>query len=230
MYTQKVKCPHCLHRTEISIKEVTEYASRKPATENTIYPNLGPRVNIITEASTVSAYSTAFCNECNKPMMIAFECSIAQLSDMKKAAHEKQWLLTDLKPTSVKIYPELKQPDDSPYYPEKIRGLFVELQENIKMKRNAPFIVVGCRSVLEVALRELGFDDGNLLSRIKQARENGILTESMKNWAHRIRMDGNEAVHELDASDEQAKEFVDFLRLFLEITFVLPVRIKEQQK
>ncbi|MBB7231711.1 hypothetical protein HEN31_028060, partial [Escherichia coli] len=31
-------------------------------------------------------------------------------------------------------------------------------------------------------------------------------------------------------SDEQAKEFVAFLRLFLEVAFVLPERIKEQQQ
>jgi hypothetical protein len=43
-------------------------------------------------------------------------------------------------------------------------------------------------------------------------------------------MEGNEAVHELEASDEQAKEFVAFLRLFLEVAFVLPERIKEQQQ
>ncbi|EDA0854532.1 DUF4145 domain-containing protein [Salmonella enterica] len=230
MYTLKIKCPHCLHRTDITIKEVTEYASRKPATQNTLYVNQVTRVTIQDSKSMVSAYSTALCNECNKPLMIAFECNIGELVDIRKATHDKTWLLTGLQPGSVKVYPELKLPDDSPHYPEKIRAVFTELQEDVQLGRTAPRIIVGCRSVLEVALRELGFEKGNLLSRIEQARETGILTESMKDWAHRIRMNGNEAVHELEASDEQAKEFVAFLRLFLEITFVLPVRIKEQQQ
>ncbi len=43
-------------------------------------------------------------------------------------------------------------------------------------------------------------------------------------------MEDNEAVHELEASDAQAKEFVSFLRLFPEVAFVLPEHIKMQQK
>lgn len=131
---------------------------------------------------------------------------------------------------TIKIYPEPRLPDDSPLYPEKIRAIFTELQEDVQLGRTAPRIIAGCRSILEVALRALGYEKGNLLARIEQARQDGILTESMKNWAHRVRIEGNEAVHELEASDAQAKEFVAFLRLFLEVTFVLPERIKENQQ
>ncbi|EOT7645185.1 hypothetical protein ACNH6X_005512, partial [Escherichia coli] len=66
-----------------------------------------------------------------------------------------------------------------PHYPEKIRAVFTELQEDVRSGRTAPRIIVGCRSVLEVALRALGYEKGNLLSRIELARQDGILTESM---------------------------------------------------
>lgn len=226
MYSLKIKCPYCLHQVHISLNKVTQYHSRRPATENKLYVQQ-PRTSEITSAK---AYSTDFCTECNNPLMIAFECSVSELVDMKKAINNKAWVLNAPLEGSIKIYPELRLPDDSPHYPEKIRAVFTELQEDVRSGRTAPRIIVGCRSVLEVALRSLGYEKGNLLSRIELARQDGILTESMKNWAHRIRMEGNEAVHELEASDEQAKEFVAFLRLFLEVAFVLPERIKEQQQ
>lgn len=228
MYSLKTKCPHCLHKVHIPLNEVNQYHSRIPATENALYTQ-HPSARCVSETSPVNAYSTAFCPECHNPLMITFECNLGEFLDIKKATNNKAWVLTTPVSGSVKLYPELKQPDDSPFYPQKIRAVFTELQEDIQLGRTAPRIIVGCRSVLEVALRALGYEKGNLLSRIEQARQDGILTESMKNWAHRVRMEGNEAVHELEASDAQAKEFVAFLRLFLEVAFVLPERIKEQQ-
>jgi hypothetical protein len=50
----------------------------------------------------------------------------------------------------------------------------------------------------------------------------------MKCWAHKIRPDRNEAVHELEASDHEAREFVSFLRLFLEVSFILPARVERE--
>ncbi|HEO9044211.1 TPA: DUF4145 domain-containing protein [Enterobacter kobei] len=161
--------------------------------------------------------------------MITYKCQMVELTDINRAAKGEGWVLTGVNPDSVKVYPELKLPDDSPHYPEKIRALFVELQEDIQMRRTPARIVTGCRSVLEVALKQLGYEKGNLQSRIEKARADGLLTEAMKNWAHRVRLDGNEAVHELEATDEQAQEFVSFLRLLLEILFVLPERIKQLQ-
>ncbi|WP_174340849.1 DUF4145 domain-containing protein [Enterobacter sp. JMULE2] len=186
-------------------------------------------VSSVVSTSSVSAYSTAMCPECHGPVLISYRFQIRELANVKQAFKNSEWVLTNIDMSDLKVFPEIKEPDDSPHYPEKIRKIFVELQEDIQMKRSAPRIVVGCRSVLEVALQNLGYEKGNLLSRINQARTDGHLTEAMKHWAHRVRLDGNEAAHELEASDSEASELVSFIRLFLEISFVLPHRVSDAQ-
>lgn len=230
MYSIKIKCPHCLHSVNISLQNATEYVSRKPVSVNTLQPKQIASVYSMSSTTKVSAYSTALCPECHGPLMISYECQFGEITDIRHAAGNTQWVLTGPELKSIKVYPELKEPDDSPHYPQELRAIFVELQEDIQLHRTAARIVVGCRSVLEVALRALGYKDGNLLSRINKAREDGLLTESMKNWSHRVRINGNEAVHELQATDDEAREFVAFLKLFLEVAFVLPERIMVQQQ
>lgn len=229
MYSLKIKCPYCLHQVHISLSEVSQYRHWVPTQRSTINSQL-PYVQRSSETDLANAFTTAFCPACNNPLMITFQYRLNDLLDAADGVDDESQLRAVLYNGTIRIYPEPRLPDDSPHYPEKIRAVFTELQEDVQSGRTAPRIIAGCRSVLEVALRALGYEKGNLLSRIELARQDGILTESMRNWAHRIRMEGNEAVHELEASDEQAKEFVAFLRLFLEVAFVLPERIKEQQK
>ncbi|WP_166793058.1 DUF4145 domain-containing protein [Budvicia aquatica] len=177
----------------------------------------------------MKAYGVATCPECESPVLIWFECNYGQLQQAQRSSNQAEWRYTGELPKILGTYPSPQNPDDSPYYPQGLRAIFVELQEDILMNRTPARIVSGCRSVLEVALRSLGYEKNNLISRIEQARNDGIITESMKDWSHRVRINGNEAVHELQATQEEASEFVSFLKLFLEVVFVLPERIKQQQ-
>lgn len=49
--------------------------------------------------------------------------------------------------SDLKVFPEIKEPDDSPHYPEKLRKTFMEYQEDVQMKRSTPRIAVGWRIV-----------------------------------------------------------------------------------
>jgi hypothetical protein len=184
---------------------------------------------MVFSGQVVQGYGVAACNECRGPVMVQFECPRESLGAVRLSSGSFEWRYIGAPPKIIGTYPQLAEPDNSPHYPEKLRAVFVELQEDIKAKRTAPRIVVGCRSVMEVALRQLGYTDkdGNLLARIDKARADGLLTEGMREWAHKVRLDGNEATHELEASAEDARQLMDFIRLFLEVVFVLPERIKK---
>ena len=54
----------------------------------------------------------------------------------------------------------------------------------------------------------------------------------MKDWAHAIRLDGNEATHEEDEdfTADKAREMKDFTELFLIYAFTLPARIKASKQ
>jgi rRNA maturation protein Nop10 len=232
MFSLSSKCPHCGRVEHFALRGVIEYIAKSRIVPGDISTSRTVKVDLREGHHTAKAYGAASCPNCGGPILIWFECPQESLALMKASSGSHEWRYNGSNPKILGVFPEGEKPDDSPHYPEALRKVFVELQEDVKMGRNAPRIVVGCRSVLEVALKDLGYTGKHqdLRDRIKKARADGRLTESMSAWAERIRLEGNEAAHELSATDAEAREFVDFLRLFLEIAFVLPARIEAAKK
>ena len=165
------------------------------------------------------------CPLCQGPVMVMFECDQIDLYNMLR-------LKTDMHASSsvrgfkiLKTLPKPEEPEIHEHYPERIKVLFSDLQDMARQNRTPSLIVTGCRSVLEVACGELGGEGKNFFSRIDDLLAKNILTQPLADWAHRLRLDGNAAVHEIEATPEQATELIEFIKLFLEVTFVLPRRI-----
>jgi hypothetical protein len=53
-----------------------------------------------------------------------------------------------------------------------------------------------CRKVLDIATRDLSFDPGVPPERIDRLAADHQITPAMQEWAHIIRLDGNDAVHD----------------------------------
>ena len=87
-----------------------------------------------------------------------------------------------------------------------------------------------CASSVDDMLKEKGYTNGSLYSRINNAVEDHIITESMATWAHEVRLDANDERHadentNLPSSDD-AQKAVDFTKAFGEYLFILPSRIQ----
>lgn len=55
----------------------------------------------------------------------------------------------------------------------------------------------------------------------------GLITKDMQEWAHKIRLEGNEAIHELEEpTKEQAVELQLFTELMLTYLFTLPAKVR----
>ena len=178
-----------------------------------------------------TSYGVAPCprQNCQGPVLIWFETTNLAFRQSMYDIQTKL-IYAGPPPKILGTWPEASSPDDSENWPEKIRAIFFEIQEDVQNKRDPARIVGACRSVLEVALANLGYDNKkgkNLSDRIDMARQDGILTENMKNWAHKTRMDGNEAIHELKSTFEESQELVNFIRTFLDLSFDLPERINK---
>lgn len=235
MFSVELKCPHCFKEGAFTIHGPTEYVARQPAeVKNHPHANL-PTASVTaprTGTSRVKAFGVACCPRCNSPVLVWFEGISGQLLGIRQASQSLEWRWNGEEPKIIAVYPELARPDDSPHYPQALRQVFVELQEDIQDKRTPARIVSGCRSVMEVALRSLGYDKPkeSLSDRIDKARADGLITESIRKWAHHVRLEGNFAIHELgETTDAEAQELVDFLRLFLEVAFDLPARVPAQK-
>jgi hypothetical protein len=66
-----------------------------------------------------------------------------------------------------------------------------------------------------------------LEKRIDKLCAEGLITKDMKTWAHKIRLEGNEAVHEIDEpTKEQAAELKLFTEMVLTYLYTLPEKVK----
>lgn len=88
------------------------------------------------------------------------------------------------------------------------------------------------RKTLELALKDLSPDieAWKLEKRIDQMAQRGLLTESLKTWAHKLRLDGNGSVHEdADVTHEFAMQMESLTRFVLLYLFTLPRSVEEAQ-
>ena len=228
MFSIQLKCPQCCRESAFAIHAPTEYVARKPVAPGDVTRHGTVSSRIVCENELVQAYGTAACGMCNQPVLVWFECRRGELEVQREASRSDYWRYCGVAPKILATYPEPAKPDDSPNYPHALRQVFIELQEDVRAKRSPARIIAGCRSVMEVALRELNYEKGNLVDRIDKARSDGVVTEGLRGWAHRVRLQGNEAIHELTAEFHEAEELVDFIRLFLEVAFDLPARLRSR--
>lgn len=121
-------------------------------------------------------------------------------------------------------------PDDCP---ERAAKFFVEAKENLQ-RGNYETSVMLCRKVIDIATREILGDESKkeqLSQRISMLYGKGKITEQMKDWAHIVRIDSNEAVHsDEEFSKEDAVEMIGFTEVFLIYSFTLPEMVKAKQQ
>ena len=79
-------------------------------------------------------------------------------------------------------------------------------------------------------LKAHGYRDGSLNSRIDEAKDGGIMTTGIAEWARAVRLDADDQLN-LDEEASMpgrmdAERSLDFTMALAEILFVLPARVK----
>ena len=105
---------------------------------------------------------------------------------------------------------------------ERVADLFRQGADNLPQNPDAAGM--SFRKTLDIALKEkFPALKGKLVERIEQAAAQGQLTRDLADWAHQIRVDGNEATHEEEPfSKDDAQRLHDFTHLALIYLFSLP--------
>ncbi|MBN9438962.1 DUF4145 domain-containing protein [Bosea sp. (in: a-proteobacteria)] len=122
-----------------------------------------------------------------------------------------------------------------PTWPAEIATIFNETRQLLREGRRPFFVLAGCRSTLDVVTRKLGATTGSLKQRIDELQKQGVITKTLSDWAHALRLDGNEALHEGEvnsstADADNAVQYVGFLELLLHMSFELAQAITERRK
>lgn len=86
------------------------------------------------------------------------------------------------------------------------------------------------RKSIDIATKDLSKDsDGmpwKLEKRIEKLSSDGKITKDIAEWAHQIRIDGNDALHENNATKEDAEALRDLTKYVLTYLYTLPEQVR----
>lgn len=178
----------------------------------------------------VEAAAISQCIRCYKPSMIVFSARPDHLDSIIECLDQTAPLKGGASLVTVSgMYPPQPETDDDPHWPAEIRREFRDAQTMLMSNVSPSIIMVACRTILDVVMRKLGASEGTLHQRINLLQARAVITTPLADWAHKLRLDGNEAVDEAKGERDEAAEFVEFLRTLMNVTFSLPAKIARQQ-
>jgi hypothetical protein len=122
-------------------------------------------------------------------------------------------------------FPTSKKVDEA--VPKRATNFLSQALESLHAPSGA--IMLAASSV-DAMLKDKGYRDRSLYSRIDEAVSDNLITEEMSQWAHDVRLDANEQRHADEETEfpngKDAKRVVDFTLALAEFLYVLPARVK----
>ena len=135
----------------------------------------------------------------------------------------------------LEVHPKLEQINPPDHVPLPIAQNYREAIDGLRRQNytSAAFIF---RKIIERATRDLAPEEAvedfrkmPLFQRINALADHRELTPAMRDWAHQIRLEGNEAVHAEDADEASAAQLQAFTEMFLIYAFTLPERVRQNR-
>ncbi len=162
------------------------------------------------------------CPGCDGPL--AAQLHGPALSDLKK-------VVGDLASNAgafivMETYPAAPETDIPQHLPDRVAKAFKEGCEILSKSPNAA--CAQFRRAMELGLKDLAPDveAWKLEKRIDKLAAQGMLTESIRTWAHQLRLDGNEAVHgDEEATLAIAQAVESLTRYVLTYLYTLPRQV-----
>lgn len=101
--------------------------------------------------------------------------------------------------------------------------------------RHAPAgAVMLTASAVDAMLKDKGYKDGTLNTRIDAAAKAHLITPEMAAWAHEIRLDANDQRHADESvglpNDADADKVIEFANALAQFLYVLPARVARGRK
>lgn len=240
MYHHALKCGNCNNLVDFDFRRVGDFTPRTPeqikalAETNRPRRDFGVQVRTTHNDDIVQGFAHSQCPRCYHPALIVYECTRVAHQSLGEMANEedKGFIIGGASRVTIKaVYPMPRTAEQSSLWPETLRQQFADAQDILAEGRSPSIVLATCRTVLEVALKELDPNDkgSSLYKRIENLHMAGHITTPVKDWAHEIRLDGNAATHDGKGDKNAAMEYVEFLKMFLNMTFSLPARIEQKR-
>jgi hypothetical protein len=110
--------------------------------------------------------------------------------------------------------------------PDRARTFLKQAMDSLHAPSGAQVLAA---SSVDAMLKQRGYKDGTLYSRIKTAETDHLITPEMASWAHEVRLDANDQRHaDEDAplpTREDAEKTIEFAKALAQFLFVLPAMV-----
>ncbi len=160
-------------------------------------------------------YQIAECNSCNYFFLVA-----------RYGQNEK----------IIEIYPsQLPKPID-PRIPVFLKGDLEEAYKCFSVKAYRGTGVLA-RRALQMCCIEKGAPDKRLVEQIDWLLDERIITNDLKEWAHEVRLTGNDAAHppkdvnkDSSVTEDDAKDILFLLEELIKVLYITPAIAKERKE
>lgn len=174
--------------------------------------------------STIRHFLIPFvCNSCSQ--MVVADVSSPWDPTRRYKGNIANW--PDIKVN--KIYPQPLVASPLPHLPDKIQSVYLQAKNSV-FRKCPDAAGAMARKTLEMTCKHIdGSYNGTLFKHIDYLHSKGLITKDLKEWAHTIRLEGNNAAHgEALISEEDSEDILNFTEMFLMYTISMPemVRLK----
>jgi uncharacterized protein DUF4145 len=204
-----LECPHC-GAEKIGFNLVAEYR--------------------VAQTNSVRFLTLGVCSNCDNGVVVEFANpgSAQKHSPMQGAADPASlgWV-------RVRTYPTAMPSKIPAHVPEPLTRFYGQAANALK-RRDWDASGAMSRKVVDVSTQQLLGNDAknyeNIKGRIDALSDRGLITPDLKEWAHQIRLGGNDAAHDQDPfSEGEAQELLGFTELYLTYVYTLPGSLKERK-
>lgn len=169
------------------------------------------------------SYCIATCGACGAP--ICFRAIYGHPNDATPMQYQG-----DIEPvfTVRETWPSRRASSAPPHTPKPVAGRFVQ-GENAYQRGDWNAAVAMYRSTLDIATKGMAGvpPDQQFFPRLKWLAANQRITPEMEIWGHRVRLEGNDALHDPEEfTEEDATPLQLFTEMFLRYVFELPGEVQ----
>lgn len=173
------------------------------------------------------------CGECEKPVSAVLRLS-RPTSESSATYHNKVQqlpsqgtLLEVLGFELVEVWPKPPMPAAPSSLPASVERAFIQAEKNLAMPDCEEAAATMYRRSLDLGLKECFPEEkGTLDAKLKRLVKEKKLPEAVGDWAHEVRVIGNDGAHDLDGvSREDLLDARNFIDTVLKYLFTLPAQI-----
>lgn len=123
------------------------------------------------------------------------------------------------------MFPEPRQVEEA--IPDRARSYLRQAMQSAHAPAGALMLAA---SAVDAMLKNKGYTEGSLNTRINKAAKDHLITQEMARWAHEVRLDANDQRHSDETAmlptDTDAARSIEFARALGQFLFVLPARVQ----